>query len=68
MEINSKITGKPPKITMEAVRFLTRKARFITDKARRELGLPTSLLSGERKSLSNGAESRGIPFKKIIRP
>jgi nucleoside-diphosphate-sugar epimerase len=38
MEITSKFTGKPPKITREAVSFLTRPARFSTEKARRELG------------------------------
>ena len=37
MEISSKLTGKPPKITREAVGFLTRKARFSIDKAIREL-------------------------------
>jgi nucleoside-diphosphate-sugar epimerase len=38
MEISSKLTGKPPKITREAVGFLTRKARFSIEKARHELG------------------------------
>jgi nucleoside-diphosphate-sugar epimerase len=38
MEIGSKLTGKPPKITREAVRFLTRQARFNIEKARRDLG------------------------------
>jgi nucleoside-diphosphate-sugar epimerase len=38
MEITSKFTGKPPKITRQAVGFLTRKARFSIEKARRELG------------------------------
>jgi nucleoside-diphosphate-sugar epimerase len=38
MEISSKLTGRPPKITREAVGFLTRKARFSIGKARRELG------------------------------
>jgi nucleoside-diphosphate-sugar epimerase len=38
MEISSKVTGKPPKITREAVSFLTRQARFSIEKARRELG------------------------------
>jgi nucleoside-diphosphate-sugar epimerase len=38
MEIISKITGKPPKITREAVRFLTCQARFNIAKARMELG------------------------------
>jgi nucleoside-diphosphate-sugar epimerase len=38
MEIVSKLTGKPPKITREAVGFLTREARFSIEKARRELG------------------------------
>lgn len=38
MEVSSKLTGKPPKITREAVSFLTRKARFSIEKARRELG------------------------------
>ena len=37
MEITSKFTGKPPKITREAVSFLTRQARFGIEKARREL-------------------------------
>ena len=38
MEIASKFTGKPPKITRQAVDYLTCKARFIIDKARRDLG------------------------------
>jgi len=38
MEIASRITGKPPKITREAVRYLTRQSRFSIEKARRELG------------------------------
>ncbi len=38
MEMTSKLTGKPPKITREAVGFLTRQARFSIEKARRELG------------------------------
>ncbi|MGZ3578273.1 MAG: NAD-dependent epimerase/dehydratase family protein [Syntrophales bacterium] len=38
MEITSKFTGKPPKITRQAVGFLTKKACFSIEKARRELG------------------------------
>jgi nucleoside-diphosphate-sugar epimerase len=38
MEVTSTLTGKPPKITREAVGFLTCKARFSIEKARRELG------------------------------
>jgi nucleoside-diphosphate-sugar epimerase len=38
MEIASRLTGKPPKITREAVNYLTRQARFSIEKARRELG------------------------------
>ena len=38
MEITSKFSGRPPKITREAVRFLTRQAHFSIEKARRELG------------------------------
>ncbi len=38
MEITAKLTGKQPKISREAVGFLTRKAYFSVDKARRELG------------------------------
>jgi nucleoside-diphosphate-sugar epimerase len=38
MEIISRVTGKPPKITREAVRFLTSQARFNIAKARMELG------------------------------
>jgi nucleoside-diphosphate-sugar epimerase len=38
MEITSKFTGKSPKITREAVSYLTRQARFSIEKARRELG------------------------------
>jgi nucleoside-diphosphate-sugar epimerase len=37
MEIMSKLTGKPPKITRQAVRFLTRQACFSIEKAKREL-------------------------------
>jgi nucleoside-diphosphate-sugar epimerase len=38
MEITSTFSGRPPKITREAVRYLTRQARFNIEKARRELG------------------------------
>ncbi len=38
MEITSKFTGKQPKITRQAVGFLTKKACFSIEKARRELG------------------------------
>jgi len=38
MEVTSKLSGKPPKLTREAVGFLTREARFSIEKARRELG------------------------------
>jgi len=38
MEITSKFTGKPPKLSRQDVGFLTRKARFSIEKARRELG------------------------------
>jgi nucleoside-diphosphate-sugar epimerase len=38
MEVTSKFTGKQPKITRQAVGFLTRKARFSIEKARSELG------------------------------
>jgi nucleoside-diphosphate-sugar epimerase len=37
MEITSKFIGRPPKITREAVRFLTHQAHFNIEKARREL-------------------------------
>jgi nucleoside-diphosphate-sugar epimerase len=37
MEISSKFTGKPAKITREAIHFLTRQARFSIEKARREI-------------------------------
>ena len=38
MEVTSKLGAKPPKLTREAVGFLTREARFSIEKARRELG------------------------------
>ncbi|NWF92687.1 MAG: NAD-dependent epimerase/dehydratase family protein [Syntrophaceae bacterium] len=38
MEISSKFTGRPPKITREAVSYLTRQSYFSIEKARRELG------------------------------
>lgn len=38
MEMGSKFTGKPPKISREAIRYLTRQSRFSIEKARRELG------------------------------
>lgn len=38
MEITSKFTGKPPKISREAIRYLTRQSRFSIEKAKRELG------------------------------
>ena len=38
MEITSKFSGKQPKITRQAVGFLTKNARFNIEKARRELG------------------------------
>jgi nucleoside-diphosphate-sugar epimerase len=37
MEVTSKLGGKPPKLTREAVGFLTRKACFSIEKARRDL-------------------------------
>jgi nucleoside-diphosphate-sugar epimerase len=38
MEITSKFSGRPPKITREAVKYLTHQAYFSIEKARRELG------------------------------
>jgi nucleoside-diphosphate-sugar epimerase len=38
MAMTSKFTGKPPKLSRQDVVFLTRKARFSIEKARRELG------------------------------
>ncbi len=38
MEVASKFTGKPPKISHEAVKYLIRQSRFSIEKARRELG------------------------------
>jgi nucleoside-diphosphate-sugar epimerase len=38
MEITSKFSGRPPKITREAIRFLTHRARFSIKKAVHELG------------------------------
>ncbi|MBZ5535818.1 MAG: NAD-dependent epimerase/dehydratase family protein [Acidobacteriia bacterium] len=38
MELGSKLSGKPPRITREALRFLTRHARFSIEKAKRDLG------------------------------
>jgi nucleoside-diphosphate-sugar epimerase len=38
MEITSKVSGRPPKITREAVKYLTRQAHFSIEKAARELG------------------------------
>ena len=38
MEITSKFSGRPPKITREAVRYLTRQAHFSIVKAAREVG------------------------------
>ncbi len=38
IEMTSRLTGRPPKLTREAVRYLTRQARFSIEKARRELG------------------------------
>jgi nucleoside-diphosphate-sugar epimerase len=38
MEIASKFSGRPPKVTREAIRFLTCQARFNIEKARHELG------------------------------
>jgi nucleoside-diphosphate-sugar epimerase len=38
MEMGSKFTGNPSKISREAVRYLTRQARFSIEKARHELG------------------------------
>jgi nucleoside-diphosphate-sugar epimerase len=50
MEITSKLTRKPPKITRQAVRFLTRQACFSIEKARRELGYqPRFSLEGGMK-------------------
>jgi len=52
MEISSKLTGKPPKITREAVGFLTRKARFSIEKARHELGFQPRLSLEEGMKLT----------------
>jgi len=52
MEISSKLTGKPPKITREAVGFLTRKARFGIEKARHELGFQPRFSLGEGMKLT----------------
>jgi nucleoside-diphosphate-sugar epimerase len=38
MEIVAKLTGKPPKITREAIGYLTKQACFKIEKARQELG------------------------------
>lgn len=38
MEISSKFSGRPPKISREAIRYLTRQSRFSIEKARRDLG------------------------------
>lgn len=38
MEIGAKFIGKPPKISREAVRYLTRQSSFNIEKAKRELG------------------------------
>jgi nucleoside-diphosphate-sugar epimerase len=38
MEITSKVSGRPPKITRKAVKYLTRQAHFSIEKAARELG------------------------------
>lgn len=38
MEMGARFTGKPPKFTREAVKFLTRRARFSIEKAKRDLG------------------------------
>jgi len=38
MEVISLLTGKPPKISREAVKYLARQSRFSIEKAKRELG------------------------------
>jgi len=38
MEIAAKLTGKAPRITREAIGYLTKRACFNIEKARRELG------------------------------
>ena len=38
MEMGSKLSGKPSKISREAIRFLTRHARFSIEKAQQDLG------------------------------
>jgi nucleoside-diphosphate-sugar epimerase len=52
MEISSKFSGKPPRITREAVRYLTRQARFSIEKARRELGYQPRLSLQEGMKLT----------------
>jgi len=50
IEVSAKLRGKQPKITREAVGFLTREARFSIEKARRELGYqPRFSLEGGMK-------------------
>jgi nucleoside-diphosphate-sugar epimerase len=52
MEITSKFSAKPPKITREAVRYLTRQARFNIEKATRELGYQPRLSLQEGMKLT----------------
>jgi nucleoside-diphosphate-sugar epimerase len=52
MEIASKFTGKPPKISREAVRYLTRQSRFSIAKAKRELGYEPRLSLEEGMKLT----------------
>jgi nucleoside-diphosphate-sugar epimerase len=52
MEIMARFSGRPPKITREAVRFLTRKACFSIEKAKRELGYQPQISLDEGMKLT----------------
>jgi nucleoside-diphosphate-sugar epimerase len=52
MEIVSKFTGKPPKITREAINYLIRQSHFSIEKARRELGYQPRLSLEEGMKLT----------------
>jgi len=52
MEIASKFTGKTPKITREAISYLSKQARFNIEKARHELGYQPRLSLEEGMKLT----------------
>ncbi|MCX8116624.1 MAG: NAD-dependent epimerase/dehydratase family protein [Desulfobacterota bacterium] len=70
MEIRAKFSGRPPKISREAIRYLTRQSCFSIEKARRELGYEPrlSLEEGMKRTEEWLREAGYLPSSKRISP